>query len=136
RVLDPILPTLLAPLGVPAGDPTWSALDPGQRRQRPFDEVKRLLLREAREQPLLVVLEDLHWIDSETQALLDGVVESLGSARLLLLVNYRPEYRHTWSGKTSYSQTRLDALPAESASELLEALLGDDPGLTPLKQLL
>ena len=136
RALEPVLPPLLALLDVPVDDPTWSALDPGQRRQRTFDAVKRLLLREAREQPLLVVLEDLHWMDSETQALLDGVVESLGSARLLLLVNYRPEYRHTWSGKTSYSQTRLDALPAESASELLEALLGDDPGLTPLKQLL
>ena len=98
--------------------------------------MKRLLLREAREQPLLVIFEDLHWIDSETQALLDGLVESLGSARLLLLVNYRPEYQHAWGSKTSYSQMRLDALPAESAGELLDALLGDDPGLVPLKQLL
>ena len=95
-----------------------------------------MLLREAREQPLLVIFEDLHWIDSETQALLDGLVESLGSARLLLLVDYRPEYQHAWGSKTSYSQLRLDALPAESAGELLDALLGDDPGLGPLKQLL
>src|SRR4029453_15630103 len=100
------------------------------------DAVKRLLLREAREQPLLVIFEDLHWIDSETQALLDGLVESLGSARLLLLVNYRPEYQHAWSSKTSYSQLRLDALPVESAGELLDALLGDDPVLVPLKRLL
>ena len=98
--------------------------------------MKRLLLREAREQPLLLIFEDLHWIDSETQALLDGLVESLGSARLLLLVNYRPEYQHAWGSKTYYSQMRLDALPAESAGELLDALLGDDPGLAPLKQLL
>jgi tetratricopeptide (TPR) repeat protein len=95
-----------------------------------------LLLREAREQLLLLIFEDLHWIDGETQALLDSLVESLGSARLLLLVNYRPEYQHTWSNKTSYSQMRLDPLPAESAGELLDALLGDDPGLAPLKQLL
>jgi tetratricopeptide (TPR) repeat protein len=83
-----------------------------------------------------VIFEDLHWIDSETQALLDGLVESLGSARLLLLVNYRPEYQHAWGSKTHYSQMRLDALPAESAGELLDALLGEDPGLAPLKQLL
>ncbi len=95
-----------------------------------------LLLREAREQPLLLIFEDLHWIDGETQALLDGLVESLGSARLLLLVNYRPEYQHARGSKTSYSQMRLDALPPESAGALLEALLGDDPGLAPLKQLL
>ncbi|HAM60198.1 MAG TPA: hypothetical protein DCQ64_34245, partial [Candidatus Rokubacteria bacterium] len=82
------------------------------------------------------MFEDLHWIDKTTQALLDGLVESLGSARLLLLVNYRPEYQHAWGTKTYYSQMRLDALPAESAGELLDALLGDGPALTPLKQLL
>src|SRR5215467_8695509 len=95
-----------------------------------------MLLREAREQPLFLILEDLHWVDAETQALLDGLVESLGSARLLLLVNYRPEYRHAWGSKTAYSQIRLDTLPAESTGDLLNALLGDEPGLTPLKQLL
>ena len=136
RALEPTLPALLALLDVPVDDASWQTLDPGQRRQRTLDAVKRLLLREAREQALLVIFEDLHWIDGETQALFDGLVESLGSARLLLLVNYRPEYQHSWSGKTYYSQMRLDALPAESAGELLEALLGDDPGLAPLKQLL
>ena len=127
---------MLALLDVPVDDAAWQTLAPAERRQRTLDAVKRLLLREAREQPLLVIFEDLHWIDSETQALLDGLVESLGSARLLLLVNYRPEYQHAWGSKTSYSQMRLDALPAESAGELLDALLGDDPGLAPLKQLL
>src|SRR5881296_1235016 len=136
RALKPTLSALLALLDVPVDDASWKTLDPGQRRQRTLDAVKRLLLREAREQPLLLIFEDLHWIDGETQALLDSLVESLGSARLLLLVNYRPEYRHGWSGKTAYSQMRLDALPAESAGELLDALLGDDPGLAPLKQLL
>jgi class 3 adenylate cyclase/tetratricopeptide (TPR) repeat protein len=136
EALKPTLPALLALLDVPVDDATWQALDPGQRRQRTLEAVRRLLLREAREQPLLLIFEDLHWIDSETQALLDGLVESLASARLLLFVNYRPEYQHAWGTKTSYSQMRLDALPAESAGELLEALLGDDPGLVPLKQLL
>jgi class 3 adenylate cyclase/tetratricopeptide (TPR) repeat protein len=134
--LMPTLPALLALLDVPVADVAWLTLDPGQRRQLTLDGVKRLLLREARAQPLLLIFEDLHWIDGETQALLDGLVESLGSARLLLLVNYRPEYQHPWGSKTYYSQMRLDALPAESAGELLEALLGDDPGLVPIKRLL
>ena len=136
RTLEPTLPGLLALLDVPVDDPSWRRLAPAARRQRTLDAVKRLLLREAREQPLLVIFEDLHWIDSETQALLDGLIESLGSARLLLLVDYRPEYQHAWGSRTSYSQLRLDALPARSASELLDALLGDDPSLGPLKQLL
>jgi hypothetical protein len=69
-----------------------------------------------------------HWIDGETQALLDGLVETLGSARLLLLVNYRPEYQHTWGGKTYYSQMRLDALPAESAGSCWRRSSATIPG--------
>jgi class 3 adenylate cyclase/tetratricopeptide (TPR) repeat protein len=136
RVLEPTLPALLALLDLPVDDARWRALDPGQRRQQTLDAVRRLLLREAREQPLLLVFEDLHWIDSGTQALLDNLVETLSSARVLMLVNYRSEYQHSWATKTSYSQIRLDALPAESAEELLDVLLGQDPGLAPLKQLL
>ncbi|HEU4368779.1 MAG TPA: adenylate/guanylate cyclase domain-containing protein [Methylomirabilota bacterium] len=136
RTLEPILPALLALLDVPVEDAHWQALDPAQRRQRTLDAVKHLLLRESQGQPLLVVFEDLHWIDAETQALLDGLVESLPTSRFLLLVNYRPEYQHGWGRKTYYTQLRLDALPPESAGELLGALLGADPGLEPLKRLL
>jgi class 3 adenylate cyclase/tetratricopeptide (TPR) repeat protein len=136
RALEPLLPPLLRLLDVPVDDAVWQSLDARQRRQRTLDAVKRLLLRESQVRPLLVVFEDLHWVDGETQALLDSLVESLGSARVLLLVNYRPEYQHGWGSKTAYSQMRLDALAAESAGALLEALLGDDQGLVPLKQLL
>jgi hypothetical protein len=83
-------------------------------------------------QPLLLVFEDLHWIDTETQALLDRLVESLPTASLLLLVNYRPEYQHGWGSKTYYTQLRLDPLPPASAEEFLHALLGNDPSLAPL----
>ena len=136
RALEPTLPALLGLLDVTADDAKRQTPDPVERRQRTLDAVKRLLLREAREQPLLVIFEDLHWIDGETQAVLDTLVDSLGSARLLLLVNYRPEYQHGWGGKTYYSQLRLDALPAEITGELLDALLGKDSELTSLKQLL
>jgi class 3 adenylate cyclase/tetratricopeptide (TPR) repeat protein len=137
RTLEPTtLAALLSLTDVPVQDPSWETMAPTQRRQQMLDGVKRLLLREAREQPLAMIFEDLHWIDSETQALLDGLVESLGSARLLLLVNYRPEYQHAWAGKTYYSQLRLDALPPESTADLLDALLGKDASLGPLKPLL
>jgi class 3 adenylate cyclase/tetratricopeptide (TPR) repeat protein len=134
--LRPILPAVLALLDVPAQDAQWASLGPEQRRQQTLDAVKRLLLRESQLQPLLVVLEDLHWIDGETQAALDCLVESLPAARLLLLVSYRPEYGHAWGSKTYYTQLRLDALPAETASQLLESLLGRDPSVKPLKPLL
>ena len=136
RALEPSLPAYLTLLDVPSEDPQWERLDPPQRRQRTLDGVKRLLLKESQLQPILVMFEDLHWIDSETQALLDSLVESLPTARLQLLVNYRPEYQHAWASKTTYRQLRIDALPPESADALLEALLGTDATLAPLKRLL
>jgi tetratricopeptide (TPR) repeat protein len=138
--LDPALqdtiPALLALLDALPEDSPFVQLDPPQRRQRTLDALKRVLLRESQEQPLLLVFEDLHWIDAETQALLNNLIEGLPTARLLLLVNYRPEYQHGWGSKTYYTQLRLDPLPPASADELLQALLGDDAGLTPLMQLL
>jgi predicted ATPase/class 3 adenylate cyclase len=134
--LQPTLPDFLRLLDAPVEDPAWQALDPPQRRQHTLDACKRLLLRESQEQPLLLVFEDLHWIDGETQALLDSLVEVLPAARVMLLVNYRPEYEHGWGRKTYYHQVQLDPLPAESADELLDALLGDDAELQPLKRLL
>jgi class 3 adenylate cyclase/tetratricopeptide (TPR) repeat protein len=136
RALEPMLPPVLGLLEVPVEDPQWQAFDPPQRRQRTLEAVKRLLLRESQVQPLVLVFEDLHWIDAETQALLDSLVESLPTARLLLLVNYRPEYQHGWGSKTYYTQLRLDPLPPASADEFLQALLGSDPSLEPLTRLL
>jgi class 3 adenylate cyclase/tetratricopeptide (TPR) repeat protein len=136
KALEPTLPAFLALLDVPVEDPQWQALDPPQRRQRTLEAIKRLLLRESQVQPLCLVFEDLHWIDTETQTVLASLIESLPNARLLLLVNYRPEYRHGWGNKTYYAQLRLDPLPPESAEELLQALLGDGTALQPLKQLL
>ena len=137
EALQETIPALLALLDALPEDSPFLHLDPPQRRHAPSTALKRVLLRESQVQPLLLVFEDLHWIDSETQALLDSLVESLPTARLLLLVNYRPEYQHGWGSKTYYTQLRLDPLPPASAEEFLQALLGDDPsGLTPLKQLL
>src|SRR5262245_57072553 len=138
--LDPALGSTLSPLlsllDLPTNDAGWRALHPGQRRRRRLDAVRLLLLREARRQPIVLIFEDLHWIDLETQSFLDGLVESLGSTQMLLLTTYRPEYQHGWGGKGYYLQVRLDALPVEGAAQFLDVLLGDDPSLPPLKQCL
>ena len=136
ETLHGTIPALLALLDALPADSPFLTLDPLQRRQRTLDGFKRFLLRESQVQPLLLVCEDLHWIDTETQALLDSLVESLPTARLLLLVNYRPEYQHGWGSKTYYRQLRLDPLPPASADVFLQALLGDDPSLAPLTPLL
>src|SRR5262250_603813 len=110
--------------------------DPQQRRRYTFDALKRVLIRESQRQPLLIVFEDLHWIDSETQTFLDSFVESLPMARIVLVVDYRPEYSHSWGDKSYYTQIRVDPLQPASAEELLQYLLGSNKDLAPLKELL
>jgi predicted ATPase len=134
--LRPALVPLLVLLGAPGGDPSWEGLGAFERRHRTFDAIKHLVLRESRVQPVVLLFEDLHWIDDETQGLLDTLVESLPTARVLLLVNYRPEYRHAWGGKSYYTQLRIDPLGTASAAELLDGLLGASRSLEPLKRLL
>jgi class 3 adenylate cyclase/tetratricopeptide (TPR) repeat protein len=136
EALRALVPGFLSLLEAPVDDSAWDALDPGQRRRRTVDGLRRMLLRESQVQPLCVVFEDLHWVDAESQGLLDALVESLPTARVLLLVNYRPEYQHGWGSKTYYSQLRLDPLPPESLEELLRALLGEHEELAPVKRLL
>ena len=136
EALQETIPALLWLLEALPEDHAFLTLEPPQRRRRTLEALKRVLVRESQVQPLLLVFEDLHWIDAETQALLDTLVESLPTARLLLLVNYRPEYQHGWGSKTYYTQLRLDPLPPVSAEAFLHALLGDDPSLAPLTRLL
>jgi predicted ATPase len=100
KSLESALPCFLALLDITVDDPMWQALDRFQRRERTLGAVKRLLLRETQVQPLILLFENLQWIDSETHAILECLVESLPRSRLLLLVSYRPEYQQGWSNKT------------------------------------
>jgi len=114
----------------------FQGFEPQQRRRATFEALKRVLIRESLKQPVLLLMEDLHWIDTETQAFLDSLVESLPLTRILLLVDYRPGYSHTWADKTYYTLLRVDPLPPTGADEMLEVLLGDNQDLAPLKELL
>ncbi|HEV8717280.1 MAG TPA: adenylate/guanylate cyclase domain-containing protein [Candidatus Binatia bacterium] len=136
RSLEDTLPYLFALLGIEEQPSPLRQMDPQIRRQRTFEALKKLFLRESLNQPLVLIFEDLHWIDGETQGFLDVLSESVASAKLLLLTNYRPEYRHEWGQKTYYTQLRLAPLSEAEAEELLTFLLGHDAGLTPLKQLI
>ena len=136
ETLKEALPPILWLFDALPEDDRLRRLEPPQRRQLTLDAIRRLLWRESQLQPLVLVLEDLHWVDPETQAVLDSLVEGLPAAAVLLLVNYRSEYGHTWSSKTYYRQLQIDPLPPESAEELLRALVGDAVELAPIKHLL
>jgi predicted ATPase/class 3 adenylate cyclase len=132
--LEPILPYLFFLLGIAELGSSLPQMDSQIRRQRTLDAIKQVLVRESRNQPLILIFEDLHWLDTETQAFLSLLSESVAAACILLLVNYRPEYHHEWGNKTYYTQLRLDPLGQEDAQELLTALLGDEAALQSLKR--
>src|SRR5262249_56002933 len=127
---DPARALRAPPDALPAASP-FLQLDAPQRRQYTLLALKRVLLRQSQVQPLLLVCEDLHWLDTETQALLDSLSESLPTARLLLLVNYRPDYRHSWGSKTYYTQVRLDPLHPANADTFLPPLPSPAPTPAP-----
>jgi class 3 adenylate cyclase len=136
QALTPSVPAFLALFDVPIGNPDWQGLGAMQQRRHTLNAIQALMMRESQVHPLLLVFEDLHWIDSETQAVLNGLVESLPPCRILLLVSYRPEYTHPWGNRTYYTQVRIDPLARDDANALLTALLGDDPSVDDLKPLL
>jgi len=142
RTLEDTLPYFFALLGVPEADSSLSQVDPQVKRQRTFAAILRLLLRESRHQPLILICEDLHWIDHETQALLTLLSEKIATASILLLVNYRPEYQQEWNSKIPCAKLHLDPLGRKDAEEFLAALLEERVGgtqttfLQPLQQLI
>ena len=136
RALEDTLPHLFALLGIPSGGAGLDEMDPSIRRRRTREAVKSLIVRESLNQPLILIFEDLHWIDAESEALLNLIADSIGTAQILLMVNYRPEYRHNWGSKTYYTQQRLDPLGPDNAGELLSAMLGGERALDPLKAMI
>jgi class 3 adenylate cyclase/predicted ATPase len=138
--LDPALadtqPYLFALLAIAESPDPLAQMDAQVKRKRTLEALKRIVLRESVKQPIVIIFEDLHWIDNETQAWLDLLADGIANARILLLVNYRPEYRHEWGNKTYYTQLRLDPLGRDSAAEMLSELVGDGVELNPLKRLI
>ena len=131
RSLEDTLPYLFGLLGVNEGNDPLAQMEAQLKKRRTLEAIKRILLRESLNQPLIVIFEDLHWIDGETQALLNLLADSMATAKILLLVNYRPEYHHEWGSKTYYTQLRLDPLGKESADEMLSGPVGQWQGLDP-----
>ncbi|AGW95759.1 hypothetical protein N234_37480 [Ralstonia pickettii DTP0602] len=112
-------------LGIVEPGSALPTMDPAIRRQRTFEAIARLLVRESQNQTLILLIEDLQWLDSETEAFLNVLIEDVPGARMLLLVNYRSEYRHDWSHRPYYTHLCLEPLDQAEAlqrSAQLEAI--------------
>ncbi|KAA8553985.1 MULTISPECIES: adenylate/guanylate cyclase domain-containing protein [Pseudomonas] len=136
RSFEDLVPYLLYLLGIGERNSALAEMDPQIRRDRIFDAITQLLARESRDQPIELLFEDLQWLDRETEAFLMCLIDRVANASILLLVNYRPEYQPVWTRAGHCSQLGLEPLGPAEAQGLLAALLGDDPTLVPLKQLI
>jgi class 3 adenylate cyclase/tetratricopeptide (TPR) repeat protein len=134
--LTPILDPLLALLGTPVESAAWQGLGPAQQRRRILDAVRQFVIGASRVRPLCVVFEDLQWMDEESLAVLDRLVETLPTVRVLLLVSYRPEFEHEWGSRSDYTQLRVPPLPPGQAELFLTDLVGHGPGLAGLTRIL
>ncbi|HVO23980.1 MAG TPA: adenylate/guanylate cyclase domain-containing protein [Candidatus Margulisiibacteriota bacterium] len=134
--LSDTVPYIESVLGTAGAHDPLRQMDPAVKQQRTFVAIRRLLGRQSRQRPLVVLFEDLHWLDSSTEALLDSLIEDVAEAPILLLVNYRPSYHPTWLGAAHCTEIRLQPLAEQSANEMLSSLLGDSPELSALTRLI
>jgi class 3 adenylate cyclase/predicted ATPase len=134
--VESIVPYLCYLLGIVAATSPLLYMDPQTRRLRIFEALKNLLVRESLEQPLVLLLEDLQWLDSETQCFLDFLGDFIAANSILLLTNYRPEYHHDWGCLSYYSELHLEPLAQLEADEFLVTLLGNGPQLVALARLI
>ncbi|GLC95406.1 adenylate/guanylate cyclase domain-containing protein [Cupriavidus sp. TA19] len=134
--LEEILPYLFHLLGINEGCSSLADMGAGLRRERTFNAITRLLVCESRNRPVEILFEDVQWLDNETEAFLAYLIERTANARILLLLNYRSEFRATWPHQDNYTELRLERLGPAAAQGLLDDLMGADHELGGLKQLI
>ncbi|MGE0151506.1 MAG: adenylate/guanylate cyclase domain-containing protein [Reyranellaceae bacterium] len=138
--LEPGLESLTRPLAsILVGgdiDGEWAGLEPESRRRQVMEAFRRLIAFATRNRPLIAVLEDLHWIDGESEAVIEAMIESLPAMQVLLVLSYRPEYQPRWSGRPGCSQARLQPLTSQETADFLARVMGTHQSLGPLKLML
>jgi class 3 adenylate cyclase len=136
REFEPLLPLAFDFLGVPDPDRPLEAMDPATRQRELRSLMRRLVRARSAREPAVLLVDDLHWIDSGSDEFLASIAEIVPGTRTLLLLNFRPEYSAEWMSHSSYQQLPLRPLGDEAISELLDHLLGSDPSVAPLRRLI
>jgi class 3 adenylate cyclase/tetratricopeptide (TPR) repeat protein len=122
-------------LGRPPTDEShWDQMDPQQRRRHVQAAIRSTIQTMAEQRPLIVVFEDLHWIDSETTAVINDLVSGSGALPILVLLTYRPEFLPTWQ-EGAVEEIHIDVMSERSALAMVDRLLGPDPSVADLKPL-
>jgi tetratricopeptide (TPR) repeat protein len=138
--LDEKLKTTLLPLyellSLKIEDASYLQLDPEERRRRTFEALRDFLVRLSLEKPLVMAVEDLHWIDRLTEQFIDYLIGWLPNARILLILLHRPEYTHQWGSKSYCVRIGVNQLSTQSSAELVRAILEEKDIAPELRELI
>ena len=121
--LESDLPPFMDLISIKVEDEEFIKLGPQQKKERTFESVRNLLIRVSQEKPLILAVEDLHWIDKTSEEFLNYLIGSLSSTNILLILLYRPEYIHQWGSKSYYLKIGLNQLTIQSSADLVQAIL-------------
>ncbi|MHC4459177.1 MAG: adenylate/guanylate cyclase domain-containing protein, partial [Planctomycetota bacterium] len=134
--LQSVLPPFHELLSLEIEDEAYQILDPVQKREKTFEAIRDLFVRESQNRPIILIVEDLHWIDKTSEELLGYLIEWLANINILLILLYRPEYTHGWGSKSYYNRIGLDQLTTKSSAELIQAILQEGEPVPELKELI
>ena len=134
--LEGVIPPFQELLSLKVDDEAYLKIEPKEKREKTFEAIRDLLIRESQNKTLLLAFEDLHWIDKTSEELLDYLIGWLANTPILLILLYRPEYTHQWGSKSYYSKIGLDQLTTESSIELVKAMLEGGEVVPELRELI
>jgi len=121
--LNSTVPSFQEILSLKVEDAAYLQLEPGAKKLRTFEAIRDLLVCESEKKPLVVAIEDLHWIDSSSEEFLSYLIDWLAGTHILLILLYRPEYTHTWGSKSYYIKIGVDQLSTKSSAQLVQNIL-------------
>ena len=134
--LKGVIPPFQSLLSLKVDDEEFSKLEPKEKREKTFEALRDLLIRVSQEKPLVLTVEDLHWMDKTSEEFLGYLIGWLINTPIMLLLLYRPEYTHPWGSKSYYTKIGLDQLGTQSSSELVKAILEEREAAPELTQLI
>jgi class 3 adenylate cyclase/tetratricopeptide (TPR) repeat protein len=134
--LQGVLPPLNDLLSLKVEDEEYLRLEPKQKKEKAFDAIRELLVRESQIKPLVVAIDDLHWIDSTSEEFLTYLIKGLANTNILLILLYRSEYVHTWGSKSYYNQVGVDQLSNDAISAIVQSVLGGGEIVPELRELI
>ncbi|MCA1843577.1 MAG: hypothetical protein LC792_10410, partial [Actinobacteria bacterium] len=133
--VEDVLPILWDFLGINDPEQPTAVIDPEARQRQIFVALNRLRRARGARAPVVILVEDLHWLDPGSEAFLENLVNSVPGTGQLVVTTFRPEYRVPWFHRSHYGQLPLQPLGEEASDELARNLLGSHPSLDGMAQL-